>query len=79
MDADRSGATHSVYAAFCKSAVEYASRLFLHIPALCCQSYHDGPIDISYQELGLRVESKRKSYADAGYRAGQCVASLVKC
>ena len=78
MTIERSGATHSVYAAFCKSVVEYASRLFLHIPALCCQSYQDGPIDISYQELGLRVESKRKSYAEAGYRAGHRVALLLE-
>ena len=78
MTADRSGATHSVYAAVCASVGEYASRPFLHIPAVCCRSYHDGPIDLSYREIGRRVESMRKSYAQAGYRSGHRVALLLE-
>ena len=78
MTADRSGATHSVYAAVCASVGEYASRPFLHIPAVCCQSYHDGPIDLSYQELGRRVAKARESYAEAGYRGRHRVALLLE-
>ena len=78
MTPDRFGATHSVHAAVRASVGEYASRPFLHIPALCCQSYHDGPIDLSYQELGRRVARARESYAEAGYCVGHRVALLLE-
>ena len=78
MMTDPTELVQSVYAAVCRSIGTYPSRPFLHIPAVCCQSYHNGPIDLTYAELGQRLEMARETYALAGYQAGQRVALLLE-
>lgn len=78
MTSDRSQPGTSVYGTILESTVVYGHRPFLHIPAVSCQWYHDGPIDLSYQQLGNLVETARDSYARAGYGKGQRVAILLE-
>jgi acyl-CoA synthetase (AMP-forming)/AMP-acid ligase II len=74
----QSESIQSVYAAVQQSVVEFSSHAFLHIPAVCCEPYHDGAIDLSYEDLGRQVESVRKRYAEAGYGQGHRVALLLE-
>ena len=53
----------SVYQSFSDSAARYADHDFLHIPAVACHKYHDGPIDLSYRQANEAVESLLKQIA----------------
>jgi len=60
---------NTVYEAFSKAAENWADRPFLHIPAVACRDYADGPIDISYAEALARVDQCASQYRDRGFGA----------
>jgi acyl-CoA synthetase (AMP-forming)/AMP-acid ligase II len=78
MTAERTDTALTVYDAVCQSVNRHASRPFLHIPATCCQHYHDGPINIDYAELDRRVQVAAERYSSAGYGQGHRVALLLE-
>lgn len=68
----------TVYAAFSGAAERHPAADFLHIPAQASRAYADGPVDLSYEDAGARVETLRASYAAAGYGCGHRVALMLQ-
>ena len=68
----------TVYQVLCASAERYASRPFLHIPAVASKGYADTSVDYSYGQMAAQVEQQKLAYASAGYGLGHRVALLLE-
>lgn len=68
----------TVYQHMTQAVTQYRERPFLHIPAVAAAAYHDGDIDLSYEQLGSQVELLKEHYRQAGYGQGHRVALLLE-
>lgn len=69
---------HSVYQTFSDSAIRYADRDFLHIPAAACRHYSDASIDLDYASAAATIEQLQSLYRNAGYGSGHRIALLLQ-
>jgi len=67
----------TVYQHMTEAVTRYRERPFLHIPAVAA-AYHDGDIDLSYEQLGSKVELLKECYRQAGYGQGHRIALLLE-
>lgn len=63
----------SVHEAFQRARRQHGDRPFLHVPAHCA----GGPVDLTYEQAGTRIESIIAGYRHAGYGKGHHVALLL--
>ena len=64
----------SLYDAFRDSAVRFAARPFLRVPAESAAAYAGGAVELSYEQVSDRVETLIGGYADRGIVVGDRVA-----
>jgi acyl-coenzyme A synthetase/AMP-(fatty) acid ligase len=68
----------TVFHRFRRTADEYGSRPFLHIPAQAAARYAASPIDLTYGEALAEIERLRGVYAAAGYGHGHRIALVLE-
>jgi acyl-coenzyme A synthetase/AMP-(fatty) acid ligase len=59
---------------FQRTAMTYADRDFLHVPADACRDYSDSALTLTYARAADQVAERVTQFQKAGYRAGHRVA-----